>query len=95
MDFSFIRDSHTRSMVSNGYTAVSQLELWNWMKEYTPENNNGFQFSEHPYIYRIAAKMESLPNPPGHSGSSFGCTMRELEYIAKNGLDKYKEKLSR
>ena len=95
MDFSFISDSHTRSLVSNGYTAVSQLELWNWMKEYTPENDEGFAWSKHPYIYRIMDKMESLPNPPGHSGCSFAVTMRELEYIAKNGIDKYKESRSR
>ena len=35
--------------------------------------------------------MEELPNPPGHSGSSFGFTMRHLHYIAKNGLDKYRK----
>jgi hypothetical protein len=34
--------------------------------------------------------MESLPNPPGHSGGSFAITMRHLEYIAKNGMDKFK-----
>jgi hypothetical protein len=89
-DFSFIRDPHTRHMVSNGYTAVNQLELWKWMKEYIPENDKGFMFSDHPYINRIMAKMESLPNPPGHSGSSFAVTMRHLEYIAKHGLDEYK-----
>ena len=34
--------------------------------------------------------MEELPNSPGHSGASFACTMRHLQYIAKHGLDKYK-----
>ena len=89
-DFSFIRDQHTRSLVTNGYTAVSQLELWQWMKEFTPKADEGFAWSKHPNIDRITEKMESLPNPPGHSGSSFAITMRHLEYIAKNGLDQYK-----
>jgi len=89
-DFSFIHDQHTRSLVTNGYTAVSQLELWQWMKEFSPEANNGFAWSNHPNIKQIAIKMESLPNPPGHSGSSFAITMRHLEYIAKNGIEQYK-----
>lgn len=93
-DFSFIRDEHTRRLVTNGHMAVSQLELWQWMKEYTPEENKGFAWSNHPNINRITEKMESLPDPPGHSGSSFAITMRHLEYIAKNGLDEYKREVT-
>jgi len=37
-DFSFIRDSHTRAWVSNGYKAVSQLELMGWLKIFKPED---------------------------------------------------------
>ena len=89
-DFSFILDIDTRNLVSNGYTAVSQLELLGWLKEFTPNSNEGFMFSSDPNIYKIIGRMESLPNPPGHSGSSFAITMRHLEYIAKHGIDKYK-----
>jgi hypothetical protein len=89
-DFSFITNKHTRALVSNGYTAVNQLELWSWMKDFDPKNG-GFMFSEHPNVMMIMQKMESLPDAPGHSGFSFGTTMRYLEYIAKNGMDKYKE----
>jgi len=89
-DFSFIRDAHTRALVSNGYTAVSQLELLGWLKDFTPNGNDGFMFSNEPNIYKIIGRMESLPSPPGHSGSSFAITMRHLKYIAKHGLDKYK-----
>ena len=89
-DFSFIRDEHTRYLVSNGYTAVNQLELLGWLKNFTPNSNHGFMFSSDPNIHKIIGRMESLPNPPGHSGSSFAITMRHLEYVAKHGLDKYK-----
>jgi hypothetical protein len=90
MDFSFIRDTHTRSLVSNGHEAISQLEFWTWMKDFTPEEDEGFAWSKHPNIKKIACKMESLPDAPGHSGSSFAFTMRHLEYIAKNGICEYK-----
>lgn len=91
MDFNFISNSHTRSLVSNGYNAVSQLELWSWMKDFTPAENEGFAWSNHPNINKIINKMESLPDAPGHSGGSFAITMRHLECIAKEGMDKYKE----
>jgi hypothetical protein len=35
--------------------------------------------------------MHSLPDSPDHSGSSFAFTMRHLQYIAKNGMEKYKK----
>jgi hypothetical protein len=89
-DFSFISNKHTRSLVINGYNAVNQLELWPWLKNFDP-NDDGFMFSEHPNAMMIMQKMESLPDAPGHSGASFGITMRYLEYIAKNDMDKYKE----
>jgi hypothetical protein len=38
--------------------------------------------------------MESLPNPPGHTGSSFSFTLRHLQYIAKHGTDEYKKKVT-
>jgi len=34
--------------------------------------------------------MESCPHPPGHSGCSFAWTMRQLESIAKDGYEDYK-----
>ena len=91
--FDFIEDSHTRSMVSNGYQAVTQLELWPWLKSFEP-GSTGFMFSNDPNITRIGNKMESLPNPPGHTGSSFSFTLRHLQYIAKHGTDEYKKKVT-
>jgi len=38
MNFNFIPDAHARSLVSNGYAAVSQLELWGWMKKFKPDD---------------------------------------------------------
>jgi hypothetical protein len=89
-DFSFIRDPHTRHLISNGYTAVNQLELLGWLSNFCPRDREGFMWSSHPNIKKICDKMESLPDAPGHSGSSFAITMRHLEYIAKHGIEEYK-----
>ena len=93
-DFNFISNAHTRNMVSNGHAAVSQLELWSWLKNYSPDEGDGFMFSDHPNVIRILEKMESLPNPPGHSGGSFAETMRYLEHIAKYDMDSFKKQIS-
>jgi len=92
-NFTFIRDMHTRNMIENGYQAVSQLELWSWLRNYEPEDGHGFMFSSSPNLDRITQQMESLPNSVGHSGSSFGYTMRNLHFIAKHGIDAYKNEI--
>ena len=90
--FEFIESQHTRNMIENGYQAVNSLELWDFLSSFEPEEGKGFMFSDCEEINKIGKKMEELPNSPGHSGASFGFTMRHLHYIAKNGLDKYKTK---
>ena len=91
VDLSFIRDTHTRKMVANGHEAVTQLELWSWLSTFEPEN--GFMYTPHENIDAISRKMDSLPHAPGHSGASFGLTMRHLQFMAKHGMNKYKDKL--
>jgi len=88
-DFSFINDGMTRQNIENGYQAVTELELWSWLKTFEPEPGRGFMWSTHGNITKIGNKMAELPNSPGHSGSSFGFTMRHLHYIAKNGVERY------
>lgn len=90
-NFSFINDSSTRRFVKNGFNAVTQLQLWSWLKTFEPEPDQGFMFSSNSNISEIGKKMHELPDSPGHSGSSFAFTMRQLHYIAKNGMDKYKK----
>lgn len=90
-DFSFIKDGFTRSMISNGHDAVSQLELWDWLRTFEPKADEGFMWSNHPNIKNIGKKMHEIDKDIGHSGSSFGFTMRTLHYIAQNGIDEYKK----
>jgi hypothetical protein len=90
-DFSYIKDEHTRNLISNGYRAIMLLELNSWMEIYEPEEDEGFAWSQHPNITKIMKKMEELPDAPGHSGFSFAFTMRHLEYIAKKGISEHKK----
>ena len=54
--FDFISDTHTRTMISNGYSAVSQLELWEWMRNFS--TSEYFMRTKHPNAYRIIEKKK-------------------------------------
>ena len=78
---------NSKVMVQAGIDAVTGAEMWSWMAEYEPEEGNGFMYSDHPNLDKINDRMNRLYG--GHSGSSYGWTMRQLQYIAKNGFDAY------
>jgi hypothetical protein len=79
-DFATFYPPHECAMLQDAYDAISQCELWDWMREYTPHANEGFMFDQHPNLARILNAMKY-----GHSGSSWGWTMRVMETIAKAG----------
>ena len=83
-DFSFINDKHSAQMLEDGYNTITELDLWNWLSTYTPEEGKGFMFSNHENINKIGNAMKT-----GHSGASFGWTMRNMEAIAKDGWENY------
>jgi len=83
--FEFI-DSSSRIMYTTAHFAISQLELWDYMKKET----ESYMLSRDPEVYRISDKISQL-GYNGHSGASFGCTMREMQFIAQNGYDKFRE----
>lgn len=82
--FLYINSEHTRDMLQNAWTAITQLELWNYMKLDT----ESYMFSCDPEIKLISKKMVDL-GYDGHSGCSFGWTLRQMQYIARNGEEDY------
>ena len=86
-DFEFIHEQHERDLYKNMHNAITQTELWDWMRKYTPPSNTGFMFATAPEFELIRNKMFEDPISQNHSGSSYGCMMRSMEIIAKNGYD--------
>jgi hypothetical protein len=84
--FDFI-PSDERIMYETAFNSITQLELWDYLKNFDTQS---FMFSNNEEIQRIYNKIEEL-GYTGHSGSSFGFIMRSMEYIAKNGLTKFEE----
>jgi hypothetical protein len=87
--FDYIESSNEKNMLVNGYQAINTLELWNYMKKDT----DSYMWSSDRETRMIGEKMSELG--AGHSGFSFGWTMRTLQYIAKNGEKKFKEEYLR
>jgi hypothetical protein len=87
-EFLYIKDLHSREMLQNGWKAIDQLELWSYMKKPT----DSYTMSDDVEINIITKKMEKL-GYNGHSGFSFGWTMRQLQCIAQKGEQQYMENI--
>ena len=87
--FEFIEDNHTRKLFINAFQAITTTETW----DFVAKDRESFMFDQSPEIYRISDAMERCEFPQGHSGSSFGITMRNMQYLAKYGIQDYKTKI--
>ena len=73
-------------MLADAYQAITACDLWDWMRVFRPKDGEGFMFANHPNLDRINEEMKYQ----GHSGASYGWTMRQMESIAKRGWDEHK-----
>jgi hypothetical protein len=89
--FEFIHCTTTRNMYVDAHKAISTCELWDWMARFNP-GHGGFMFGENPReLQRINEIIDN--GPIGHSGSSYGITMRNMQYIAKYGYNRFREEV--
>jgi hypothetical protein len=79
---------YDREVYANAWKAVTVTETWEFVKNY---DVGSFMLSTDPRVHMIASKMVEL-GYDGHSGSSFGCIMRVMQYIAKYGEQKFMSK---
>jgi hypothetical protein len=84
--FIYVKDDNKKEMLQNAWTAITQLDLWDYMKRDT----DSYMMSSDKEINIITEKMAEL-GYDGHSGASFGWTMRQMQYIAEHGEDNYME----
>jgi hypothetical protein len=85
-DFSFITDAIYRNYIETGYKGVQMSEGWNSLRTFSGES---FMFTNDPEINRIMSAVNNKYGG-GHSGSSMGWTMRQLERISHIGLHVFK-----
>ena len=83
-DFETVYTPDDANLLRDTYDAITECDLWGWMKEYTPHQNEGYMFNSHPNLVVIQKAMKYADY---HSGASWGWTMRTMESIAKLGWD--------
>jgi len=88
-NFLFIENINEREMYKSAYDVITQMNMWEYLKNYEP-GEHGFMFSSNDK--NITNLMNTIvENYSNHSGFSMGFTMRIMQYIAKNGIDKYRK----
>jgi hypothetical protein len=85
-DFETLYGPLEATLLTDAYQAITTCGLWDWMRTFSPEDGKGFMFSGHPNLDRINAAMKY----DGHSGASYGWTMRQMESLAKIGWEEHK-----
>lgn len=87
-EFEYIKNNSEKRMLQTAYKAITLTENWNYIKN--DPGPNGFMWSGDKRARIIYNKIEEL-GYTGHSGCSFGCTLRDMQYIGKHGEKNYKE----
>lgn len=91
-DFEYMKDKYSRDLCINAFHAITLCEAWDFMAQ----DCESYTYSDSPYIYKIMSKMETSPpygpgdGGPGHTGASFGIVMREMQFLAKYGVEAHK-----
>ena len=84
--FDYVENTNERRMLQTAFKAITLTESWNLVREPI----YSFMLSGDKRIHKIYHKIEQL-GYHGHSGTSFGCTMRNMQFIAQHGEDKFRE----
>ncbi len=78
-DFSFITDNSTRFYLEDAYDCITELGLWDFLRDNNPPADKGFMFWNHPRLNELGQKLDG-----GHSGASYGFTMRAMQSLAQS-----------
>jgi hypothetical protein len=77
--FDYIQNESDRIMLYTAYSAITILNLWNYLKHYN------FKYTTYDdNLIKIYNKVEEI-GYTGHSGMSFLCTLRDIQVIAVYG----------
>lgn len=89
-DFSFLNSTSEIAMLEDAFAAMGRVEgSWEYLgRPEVPDKETGFMFTRDGLVNQIGNEIDKA-GTIGHSGSSYGWTMRQMEYIAKNGWDAY------
>jgi hypothetical protein len=75
---------HEKEMLADAEQAIEKADMWEYMKE-EPRDGGGYMFSDDAELKAIYKNIKY----DGHSGSSMGWTMRQMQQLARLGIDEF------
>lgn len=85
-EMEYIKDPNTREMCTNAWKAITFSNNW----DFVAQDIETFMLSNDPRIDEISRKMEEF-GYNGHSGCSFGFTMRYMQLLVQKGEEEFKK----
>lgn len=70
--------------------ALTECDLWDWLRAFEPNKAEGFMFTKHPNLERIREKMRFANE---HTPTSFAWCLRNIQSITRNGWESYKNQI--
>lgn len=82
--FDFVHDTLFRYYLLDAYKAVSKSKSWAYLKKY--------EISYKKELIQSDLVLNEINKylDPNHTNESYSNTMKHIQYIAKNGYDKYR-----
>ena len=87
--FNFVSDKQSKEFLLSAHHAISSCELWDWLRNNTIKS---FMFNNSPELTRLQKAMDKDEINGYHSGTSFGFVLRQMEFIAKNGYEYFRQR---
>ena len=86
-DYKFVEVYGTdfRPCIKDMCDTVTRLELWDWFRNASPPEGQGYMFWGHENVDKISNGLNDNP----HSGATFGYCMRLMQAIAKQGFESW------
>tara|TARA_B100000029_G_C17478309_1_gene924617 strand:- start:583 stop:873 length:291 start_codon:yes stop_codon:yes gene_type:complete len=74
--------------------AADEIGAYNWFRNVEPPKDCGYSWWENETVEKLRTH-KITHSRVGHSGASLACTFRILQYIARNGFDKWNNEINK
>jgi len=74
----------------NAYWAISECDLWEWLRDLELPDECGFIYYKCPELDHVRTKMQEQPIGRTHNELSYNTTMRVMQFIVHRGIAAYK-----
>jgi hypothetical protein len=87
-NFECVVDEQEKMYYRSAYNSIMQLELWDWVQQ----NNEPFLLNKSPEMTMLKKRMWQDEINSYHSGASYALVMRQMEFIAKEGYEEFRQR---